>query len=70
MTQEQRKTAINTLGKYLNDPDDDLKQLIATAYQSNAWFTPEETSKAVKSISSMLNSEELLAKKAWLHGEA
>jgi hypothetical protein len=55
LTQEQRKAAFIRLGEYLKSPDDKLKHLIASAHHFNAWFTAEETSKAVKGIADMLN---------------
>ncbi len=59
MTLEQRKAALINLGEYLNSPDEKLKQLINTAHHSNAWFTPQETTKALKGISFMLSEEDL-----------
>ncbi|HEY0054359.1 MAG TPA: acyl-CoA reductase [Pedobacter sp.] len=59
MTLEQRKIAFKDLSEYLNSPDEKLKQLINTAHQSNAWFTPQETAKALQSISFMLNEHDL-----------
>ena len=59
MTLEQRKLAFKELGEYLNSPDEELKQLIETAHQSNAWFTPQETAKALKGISFMLTEADL-----------
>ncbi|MEJ6981482.1 acyl-CoA reductase [Pedobacter sp. P351] len=59
MTQEQRKAAFKHLGNYLQNPDEHLKTLISNAHYSNAWFTPEETRKAINGISHMLNAEDL-----------
>jgi hypothetical protein len=59
LTLEQRKAAFKNLGEYLNSPDEKLKQLINTAHHANAWFTRQETAKALKGISFMLNEEDL-----------
>lgn len=59
LTQEQRKTAFKSLGFYLQSPDEQLKKLINNAHQSNAWFTPEETTKAIKGISRMLEPQDI-----------
>jgi hypothetical protein len=47
------------LGKFLKNPDEQLKQLIASAKQYNAWFTPESTAQAVEAIAKMLNESDL-----------
>lgn len=59
MTLEQRKIAFKSLGQFLQTPDEQLEQLINHAHRYNAWFTPEETKKAVNGISKMLNSNDL-----------
>lgn len=59
LTFEQRKRAFSTLGQYLAAPDEALKQLINTAQNTNAWFTPEEVQRAVSGFSSMLNASDL-----------
>lgn len=66
MTLEQRKAAFKSLGNYLQSPDEQLKQLINNAHQSNAWFTPEETAKAIKGISFMLEAQDI---DRWLEEE-
>lgn len=59
MTLQQRILAFKSLGAYLQSPDEELKELIQSAHFSNAWFTPEETAKAIKGIATMLNPEDL-----------
>ncbi|MBC8052450.1 MAG: acyl-CoA reductase [Sphingobacteriaceae bacterium] len=66
MTLEQRKAAFKSLGNYLRSPDEKLKQLILNAHFSNAWFTPEETAKAVNGIAAMLQAEDI---EAWLNAD-
>ena len=59
MTLRQRKMAFKSLGEYLRTPDQKLLDLINTAHHFNAWFTPEETKKALNGIANMLNEHDL-----------
>lgn len=59
LTSKQRIMAFIQLGKFLKNPDEQLKQLIASAKQYNAWFTPESTAQAVEAIAKMLNESDL-----------
>lgn len=59
LTTKQRLTAFAKLGGVLGTPDEQLIQLINSAKQFNAWFTPESTENAVKAIAHMLNSTDL-----------
>ncbi len=59
MTLEQRKHAFEELGSYLLSSDELLRQLINTAQYTNAWFTPEQTKKAVTANGNMLNRSDL-----------
>lgn len=54
----------STLGTQLCSPDDELSAIICDEYHYNAWFTPENTELAVKSIGGMLSKENLLK---WLN---
>lgn len=63
LTIEQRLNAFIQLGQKLRNADEVLKQLIESAYQHNAWFTPQNTERAVLETSDMLNAEDL---KIWL----
>jgi hypothetical protein len=49
----------STLGTQLCYPDDELSAVIRDEHHYNAWFTPENTELAVKSIGEMLNKENL-----------
>ncbi len=55
----QIRTAFTRLGQYLLSYDNELQHLVDTAKHYNAWFTPEQTEKAVKAIGSMLNEKDL-----------
>jgi len=49
----------STLGKSLTNPGPELKAIIETERQYNAWFTPENVLQAITSISKMLNRADL-----------
>lgn len=56
----QIKEAFTKLGHYLKSySDDGLRQLVSTSHHYNAWFTPEQTEKAVKSLGVMLSEKDL-----------
>lgn len=59
LTTKQRLAALAALGDYLQNPDDNLLELVNSARQYNAWFTPENTLNAVKAIGLMLNEADL-----------
>lgn len=59
LTSKQRIKAFIQLGHILQKPDEQLTQLIASAKQYNAWFTPESTEKAVSAIADMLHEQAL-----------
>ena len=59
LTLQQRKKAFLQLGEYLSSGNEHLNQLIYSAHQYNAWFTPTETLKAIKAIASILNEPDL-----------
>lgn len=59
LTSKQRIMAFIQLGHLLKNPDEQLKQIIASAKQYNAWFTPESTAQAVEAIANMLNESDL-----------
>lgn len=59
LTSKQRIMAFIQLGHILQNPDEQLKQLIASAKQYNAWFSPESTAQAVTAIANMLNESNL-----------
>jgi hypothetical protein len=59
LTQEQRKAALKKLGQYLSTPDEQLSQLINSAHHHNAWFTSEETARAINGIAKMLNPDDI-----------
>ncbi|WP_411274465.1 acyl-CoA reductase [Daejeonella sp.] len=59
LTTKQRLQAFAELGKILSSPDKQLTDLINSARQFNAWFTPESTGNAVQAIAKMLNKADL-----------
>ncbi|MDB5119692.1 MAG: acyl-CoA reductase [Sphingobacteriales bacterium] len=59
MTKKQLINSYTSLGNLLLNPDEKLSELIATAQNYNAWFTPENTLRSVQSIGKMLNQEDL-----------
>ena len=64
MTPENRINALAQLGGFLSHPDERLEQLIASAPNQNAWFTPENTRKAITAFGKMLNRKDL---ETWLN---
>ena len=64
LTSKQRIVAFSKLSHVLQNPDEELKQLISSAQQYNAWFTPQSTAKAVAAIANMLNENDL---QKWLN---
>lgn len=61
LTSKQRIEALVELSDILKKPDAELSLLINSSQQYNAWFTPENTAKAVAAIAEMLNSKDLYA---------
>lgn len=59
LTTKQRLNAYAEIGNILSTPDPQLTELINSAKQFNAWFTPESTANAVKAIAEMLNFADL-----------
>lgn len=59
LTTKQRLEAFAELGAILSSPDEQLTDLINSARQYNAWFTPESTANAVSAIAGMLKKESL-----------
>jgi hypothetical protein len=50
MTLNQRINALSALGVWLDQNDETLQSVILRSFHENAWFTPENTSKAIQSI--------------------
>ena len=48
-----------TLGGYLREPGEELNDIINNELHYNAWFTPANVNKAVRSIGEMLNTADL-----------
>ena len=61
LSPEKLIIAFNKLSNYLADPDLAFKNLIISAQQNNAWFTPEEVDRALKALHQMLNPADLEA---------
>lgn len=59
LTSNQRNIAFVQLGHALAKPDQQLLELINTANQYNAWFTPQSVALAIKAISKMLQKNSL-----------
>lgn len=59
LTSNQRNIAFAQLGRSLAKPDERLSELINTAHQYNAWFTPQSVAMAVNAISRMLEKDKL-----------
>jgi hypothetical protein len=59
LTAEKLIIAFHKLSQFLADPDHDFKELIASARNSNAWFTEQEVYRSLKALSQMLNEDDL-----------
>lgn len=59
LTSNQRNIAFEQLGHDLALPDHQLMELINTASQYNAWFTPQSVAMAIKAISIMIENDSL-----------
>ena len=59
LTSQQRIAAFAQLGCILQKPDEQLNELINSAQQFNAWFTPQSTAMAFHAIAGMLNKKDL-----------
>jgi hypothetical protein len=59
LTSKQRIVAFSQLSHVLQNPDEELNQLISSAQQYNAWFSPQSTAMAVSAIAKMLNESDL-----------
>lgn len=66
LTSNQRIIAFEALGNILRYPNLELMELINSAHRYNAWFTPQNTSMALKAIAEMLNPQDL---KKWINIE-
>ncbi|RVU02670.1 acyl-CoA reductase [Mucilaginibacter limnophilus] len=51
--------SFSVLGEHLRNPDEELKHLIQTEKNVNAWFTPESIESAINAIAENLNSYDL-----------
>jgi len=59
LNSEKLIIALKKLNEFLVDPDEDFKNLISSASNTNAWFNPEEVEKAVRALQQMLNPQDL-----------
>ncbi|WP_432712921.1 acyl-CoA reductase [Pedobacter sp.] len=55
--------AFNKLSTFLKQPDEQLKNLILSAPNHNAWFTTDEVERSLSAFHTMLNTEDL---QTWL----
>ena len=59
LTADKLIIAFKKLGEFMINPDQDFKDLMHSAQNSNAWFTPEQVEKALYSLHTMLNEADL-----------
>nr|WP_121271325.1 acyl-CoA reductase [Pedobacter schmidteae] len=62
LNSEKLIIALKKLSDFMAEPDSAFKNLILSASNNNAWFTPEEVEKALNSLHQMLTEEDL---KTW-----
>lgn len=62
LNSEKLIIALKKLSDFMAEPDSAFKNLILSAANNNAWFTPEEVEKALNSLHQMLTEEDL---KTW-----
>lgn len=61
LTAEKLIIAFKKLNEFLAKPSEEFKNLVYSAQNSNAWFTPDEVRKAVRALNNMLNANDLEA---------
>lgn len=66
LTVQQRLHAFARLGEWMRQPDERLNEVTRSSASQNAWFTPESTSRAIRSIGQMMDAEKL---KNWFEKE-
>ncbi|MBB5439450.1 hypothetical protein HDC92_003143 [Pedobacter sp. AK017] len=59
LNSEKLIIALKKLSDFMIDPDQEFKNLIQSAANSNAWFTTAEVERALKALHKMLNQEDL-----------
>lgn len=59
LTAEKLIIAFKKLSHFVANPDPEFKNLILSASNSNAWFSPEEVEKALKALNDMLNESDI-----------
>lgn len=59
LNSEKLIIALKKLSGFMIDPDQEFKNLILSASNSNAWFTAEEVEKALKALHKMLTPDDL-----------
>lgn len=59
LSKEAVVKALVALGKILSNPNDELTETIYRAENANAWFTVDESKKALASLGEMLNAADL-----------
>ena len=65
MTTKNKIDSLARLGDFLLQPDDALEQLIISAPQQNAWFTPENTRHAITATGKCLTKQ--ILNNGWGH---
>lgn len=59
LTKEGLIIALHKLSEFMAKPNDEFNSIVQSATHSNAWFTTDETHKALLSLSKMLNKKDL-----------
>lgn len=61
LTAEKLIIAFKKLSEFLAKPSEEFQNLVYSAQNNNAWFTPDEVRKAVRALKTMLNTNDLEA---------
>jgi len=61
LTAEKLIIAFKKLSDFIANPDEDFKNLISSAQNSNSWFTAGEVKKALQALQNILDTEDLEA---------
>lgn len=64
MTKNQRVKAFTKLGEWMQNPDQETRNIISTLFHKNAWYTTENVHKQFKAIGNNLTQDKL---QDWLH---
>ena len=59
LDKEKIKIALQKLSEFMAKPSDEFTDVINSSCHSNGWFTLEEVQRSLKSLSKMLNANDL-----------